>query len=872
MLIDTIRKKMKVIIWFIVIAFVLSIFFVGAAGFLDNWSATQTRPVQGRADDNMPDQLSGLRSEKPVALVRHSSLDATVTEGQFQRFVLESGVMERLKNLPPAFHKYMMQQVMDQLVSEKLMYLEGSSQKMSVSSQVMTQIDSFKQRAGSPEAFEQFLKSNGFANEAEFVAYLEPKMMAEAVSMQLFRSVEVGQDEIELYYKLNEDQFKRNDGTVEPLSQVQELIRMELASKVSDEELLAYYEKHKARWQKPLVMDLELLYLSATDPKDLNSVRASVSESMILDFYNKNTRRFMSAERAEVAHLFLSRDELSQKLNADDSELLKYYTERPQNYMQSEEVKASHILLRFADHKTETETLDKAEFVKQKILVDGMDFAEAARQFSADPGSKEQGGDLGFFPRGMMVPSFEEYAFTGPIGVVSEPVRTEYGYHLIRVEEKNEAGVKAFDLVKEQVLKDFQSEMVGAQADKILDDALALIRQKKRSFEQLVQELSHAPSKDKQGVVGIVFLGEGNDDSQIKELSSGGVGMDEPVLTALKRLKAGEVSDLVETRQGFHLLKVNRKLDRVQLPLEKVKDGIREDLVKQVIKAHYESRKSSVNEAVKKGAEISTLMEKYQDLKSNLSGRPLSGLIVSSDVEQSVEIQSLLGETLLYSGRLDTPVIDGIRYLKPSMPVTAVELEDATVFVKVKAIKDAEFSPFSEVKEEIRQDITLKVNVSEIEAAYAQDPQKYIQRGKLVIQQLVYQSESVAREQAKIINSGGLKFEDAGRSSLNLDKGSFNRNDGKIELSDASFFDQNAQEKIRALNPGEMNLEPIRSNFGWHIVKMVEKSEDKSRTLEEVRNEILQEIQNRRRSEVVSKFITELRNKAELIQIYTENR
>ena len=872
MLIDTIRKKMKVIIWFIVIAFVLSIFFVGAAGFLDNWSATQQRPIPSSSDGGIPDQLSGLRSEKPVALVKHAALEATVTEGQFQRFVLESGVMERLRNLPPAFHKYMMQQVMDQLVSEKLMYLEGSSQKLSVSSQVLTQIDSFKQRAGSVEAFEQFLKSNGFTTEAEFISYLEPKMMAEAVSMQLFRTTEVGQDEIELYYKLNEDQFKREDGTIEPLIQVQELIRMELASRVSDEELQAYYEKHKARWQKPLVMDVELLYLSSQAPKDLESVRNSVTESMISDFYTKNARRFMSAERAEVAHLFLSRETLAANLKADDEALLKYYTDRPQNYMQSEEVKASHILLRFADHASETETLEKAEMVKQKILIEGLDFAAAAKEFSADPGSKDLGGDLGFFPRGMMVPTFEEYAFTGPVGVVSEPVRTEYGYHLIRIEEKNEAGVKPFESVKEQVLKDFQSEMVGSQADKILDDALALIRQKKRSFEQMVLELSHAASKDKQGVVGVVFLGDGNEDSLIRELSSGGVGMDEPVLTALKRLKAGEVSELVETRQGFHLLKVNRKLDRVQLPLEKVRDGIREDLVKQSIKSHFESRKAAVSEALKNGASLSSLMTQYQDLMTNLQGKPLAGLVVSSEVEQGVEIQALLGETLLYSGRLDTPVVDGLRYLKPVMPAAPIELEDGVVFAKVLEIKPVEYSAYSEVLEEIRRDITLKVNASEIEAAYMQDPEKYIQRGKLVIQQLVYQSENVAKEQAKIINSGGLKFEDAGRSSLNLDKGSFNRNDGKIELSDASFFDQNAQDKIRALNPGEMNLEPIRSNFGWHIVRMVEKSEDKSRTLEEVRNEILLEIQNSRRSEVVGKFITELRNKAELVQIYTENR
>ena len=127
----------------------------------------------------------------------------------------------------------------------------------------------------------------------------------------------------------------------------------------------------------------------------------------------------------------------------DEAEVRKYYDEHKNEF---EQVHARHILIRAAGSPippdpgqkdlTEAEALAKAQDLRKKI-VDGADFAKLASEESQDTGSKGNGGDLSFFHRGQMVPPFEQAAFNMKVGELSEPVRTPFGYHIIRVEAKN---------------------------------------------------------------------------------------------------------------------------------------------------------------------------------------------------------------------------------------------------------------------------------------------------------------------------------------------------------------------------------------------------------------------------------------------------
>jgi peptidyl-prolyl cis-trans isomerase C len=124
----------------------------------------------------------------------------------------------------------------------------------------------------------------------------------------------------------------------------------------------------------------------------------------------------------------------------DDKEVEEYYNANKSMYMSDELVTARHILVG---------TLEEAEKIEQKIK-NGMDFKDAAKQYSTCP-SKEQGGKLGTFARGQMVPEFEEVAFALKIGELSKPVKTQFGFHLILVEEIKTGVIKSFDEVEESI-------------------------------------------------------------------------------------------------------------------------------------------------------------------------------------------------------------------------------------------------------------------------------------------------------------------------------------------------------------------------------------------------------------------------------------
>jgi parvulin-like peptidyl-prolyl isomerase len=138
-------------------------------------------------------------------------------------------------------------------------------------------------------------------------------------------------------------------------------------------------------------------------------------------------------------------------------------------------VKARHILIRFqgskmplADGKkelTEAEALAKVTELRAKIVA-GADFAAVAKENSDDTGSGANGGDLGSFGKGQMVPEFDKEAFSLPVGQLSEPVKSPFGYHLIKVEAHS---TKTFDEVKATIVKRMPEEM----AKKSLNDLKA---------------------------------------------------------------------------------------------------------------------------------------------------------------------------------------------------------------------------------------------------------------------------------------------------------------------------------------------------------------------------------------------------------------
>jgi peptidyl-prolyl cis-trans isomerase C len=125
-----------------------------------------------------------------------------------------------------------------------------------------------------------------------------------------------------------------------------------------------------------------------------------------------------------------------------EEEIQKYYQDNSQMFKSEETVAARHILV---------DTLEQMQDIKVEIS-NGMSFEEAARKYSKCP-SSAQGGSLGSFTRGRMVPEFETAAFQLQVGEISEPVKTQFGYHLIQLEEKNSETVKSLEESRHMIVK-----------------------------------------------------------------------------------------------------------------------------------------------------------------------------------------------------------------------------------------------------------------------------------------------------------------------------------------------------------------------------------------------------------------------------------
>jgi len=154
--------------------------------------------------------------------------------------------------------------------------------------------------------------------------------------------------------------------------------------------------------------------------------------------------------------------ELGENAKPDDAMMHAYYDAHKPEW---EEVRARHILIRFQGSKmaapdgkkelTDAEALAKVTELRAKIAA-GADFAEVAKENSDDKGSGANGGDLGSFGRGQMVPEFDKEAFALPAGQTSQPVKSQFGYHLIKVESHS---TKSFDEVKATIVKRMPDEM-----------------------------------------------------------------------------------------------------------------------------------------------------------------------------------------------------------------------------------------------------------------------------------------------------------------------------------------------------------------------------------------------------------------------------
>lgn len=153
------------------------------------------------------------------------------------------------------------------------------------------------------------------------------------------------------------------------------------------------------------------------------------------------------------------------------AKISEYYTINVQNeFTDKEQAKAQHILVKTSPTMTEAQALAKIEGIAKTLTKDN--FTDMAKKHSEDPGSKDRGGDLGYFGRGAMVKEFDDNAFALPVGEISKPFKTSFGYHIMLVNDRKSAGVKPLEQVKKDIAKKLLTEEMAGKAVEAINAAL----------------------------------------------------------------------------------------------------------------------------------------------------------------------------------------------------------------------------------------------------------------------------------------------------------------------------------------------------------------------------------------------------------------
>lgn len=318
-----------------------------------------------------------------------------------------------------------------------------------------------------------------------------------------------------------------------------------------------------------------------------------VSATDIEQYYQENLANFMTTEQVRVQYVELDAADLTEGLTLSEEELRQRYDAARQRYLTPEARRASHILIEVGPDREHQDALALAAELRQRLL-DGEDFAELAESYSDDPGSRDQGGDLGWVEPDQMVTPFEDALYSlDSAGDLSEPVETRFGLHLIRLEEIRPPQGMSFEEASGEILAEFierESEALFIeQSDRLVDLVFADDSTLEPVAAELGLEIRTTEPFSRRGGSGIAS------DRRVAEAA-----FSDTVLID------GLVSDPIELdRNRLVVIKLDQHFPAEPRPLAEVSDQIRERIIRQ--RASTEARAQAERLASAIGSDGSAL-------------------------------------------------------------------------------------------------------------------------------------------------------------------------------------------------------------------------------------------------------------------------
>jgi peptidyl-prolyl cis-trans isomerase D len=402
----------------------------------------------------------------------------------------------RGQSVPDALKGFYAKQVLDQIIFKQALQVEAQRLGLQVTDQELS--DRIKQILPAAWNGDTWLKDK-YTTEVEtrtgmgvpeFEGFLRDQMLQEKFHQMVTDAITVSPEEIQREYVRRNEKVQIEYALIKPA---------ELAASIepSDAELNAFYAKHAAQYQVPEKRSSRYALL------DLNRLRgtAQVSDAALHAYYNAHIEDYQVPNRVHVEHILLK------TIGKTDAEI--------------------------------AEIRQIAEDVQKKAK-SGANFEDLAKKFSEDDATKPKGGDLGWIIEGQTVPEFQQAAFTLPKGSVSDLVKTQYGFHVIKVLDHENAHTKPFDEVRNTIQPLVAEDQVNNEATKASADMAAAVRQSNhQSLDDLAKKFG-------------LQLGESPLAAATDPVSA--FGNSAELRSAVFQLRPGELSQPIQTAQGYAIV------------------------------------------------------------------------------------------------------------------------------------------------------------------------------------------------------------------------------------------------------------------------------------------------------------------------------
>jgi peptidyl-prolyl cis-trans isomerase D len=217
--------------------------------------------------------------------------------------------------------------------------------------------------------------------------------------------------------------------------------------------------------------------------------KVKVTDAQVKEFYEQNRQLFETPENVKIEYLVLSPETMAGAGAVAEADVRTYYDQNKARYGTEEQRRASHILLT-AEGSDKATARKKADEILAKVRARPGDFEKLARENSKDTGSAAQGGDLGFFGRGMMVKPFEEVAFKLKEGEISDVVETDFGFHIIRLTAIKPAQAKPFEEVRADIERDLKQQQAQKRFAEAADQFTNLVYEQADTLQPAADKLN----------------------------------------------------------------------------------------------------------------------------------------------------------------------------------------------------------------------------------------------------------------------------------------------------------------------------------------------------------------------------------------------